>query len=73
MIIRFGPWWLGFTLGNLLYAVAHASINGSGADIPWGRVLVIALIQGLVAATFVVIVQSVAQTKRRGSARVRLW
>lgn len=73
MIIRFGPWWLGFTLGNLLYAVARASINGSGADIPWGRVLVIALIQGLVAATFVVIVQSVAQTKRRGSARVRLW
>ena len=33
MIIRFGPWWLGFALGNLFYVLGHAFINGNEADI----------------------------------------
>ena len=73
MIIRFGPWCLGFALGNLLYVLGRAFINGNEADIRWGRVLVVALLQSLIAAALFVVVQSAAQTKRRGSARVRLW
>ena len=67
MIIRFGPWWLGFALGNLLYVLGCAFINED--DILWGHVLVVALLQGLIAAALFVTVQSVAQAKRRGSAR----
>ena len=73
MIIRFGPWWLGLALGKLLYVLGRAFINGNEADIQWGRVLVVALLQCLIAAAFFVFVQSVAQTRRCGSARVRLW
>jgi len=73
MIIRFCPWWLGFSLGNMLYVLGRAFINEAEADIQWGQVLVVALMKGLIAAALFVVVQSVAQTKRCGSARVRLW
>ncbi len=73
MIIRFCPWWLGFSLGNMLYVLGRAFTNEAEADIQWGRVLVVALMQGLIAAALFVVVQSVVGTKKRGSARVRLW
>ncbi len=73
MIIRFCPWWLGFSLGNMLYVLGRAFINGAEADIQWGRVLLIALLKGLIAAALFVVVQSVVGTKKRNWARVRLW
>ena len=73
MIIRFGPWWLGFALGSLLYVLGRAFINGNEADIHWGQVLVAAVLQGLISAALFVIVQTVARIKRHGSTRVRLW
>jgi hypothetical protein len=73
MTIRFCPWWLGFSLGNMLYVLGCALLNGSEANVDWGRILVIAPMKGLIAAALFVVVQSVVGTKKRGSARVRLW
>ena len=73
MVIRFCPWWLGFSLGNMLSVLGAAFINGSEADTQWGRVLVAALIKGLIATALFVVVQSVAGTKKRNGARIRLW
>ncbi len=73
MTIRFLPFWLGIALGHMLYVFCPAVVNENEQNIPWAHQLLAACFTGLIASSFYVAVTATAETKRRGSAKVRLW
>ena len=81
MIIRFLPLALGITLGQMIgqlsYIFIKAFVNETEQYIPWSyeliKALCVGLCTGFITAGIMVIVMAILETKRRGSARVKLW
>ena len=81
MTIRFLPLALGIalgqTIGQLIYVFIKASVDGSEQYIQWSyelaRAPCVGLCVGLTTSCTYTIAMAILETKRTGSAKVKLW
>lgn len=81
MTIRFLPYWLGLTLGWLIYIYVVAFMNGAEQSIQWEHEVFASFCIGFISACFYTVVMAaiftvvmaINEAKRLGYVKVRIW